>query len=193
MKAFKISISSTLFFLLTSGFLPMHSIESPYRQVISNGDPGTFISNSFGQWYGTYYLNAEASFIPGVLSVKKNLKVSGDTTTFQPNTNDGWGILSVYINQDTSDSVEFELILEAPAGKIKGPQEQFIGTITNSLFLPKKNQVAGYVLLPGNTWNLIINKNGQCYLAQELGSGVKQSNLPANPDVLPIKVRYKLN
>ena len=125
--------------------------------------------------------------------LKRPSDLPPDTTSFQPNTSEGWSTLSVYINQDTPDSVEFELILEAPAGKIKGPQEQYIGTITNNLFLPKKNQNSSYVLLPGNTWTLIVNKNGQCYLAQEVGSGVKQSNLPGNPDVLPIKVRYKIN
>jgi len=126
-------------------------------------------------------------------SFKTGLQVPPDSTSFQPNTSEGWSTLSVYLNQDTPDSIEFELILEAPSGKIKGPQEQYIGTITNNLFLPKKNQNSSYVLLPGNTWTLIVNKNGQCYLVQEVGSGVKQSNLPGNPDVLPIKVRYKIN
>ena len=117
---------------------------------------------------------------------------SGDTTSFTPNSNGGWKILSVYINQDTPDSVQFELILQQ-TGRIQGRQEQLVGTITNKLFLPQKNQKIGYSLLPGNTWYLLIKKNGDCYLAQVNGSGIKKSDLPGNPDVIPIKVRYKNN
>lgn len=146
--------------------------------------------NSCAFFIGMLFL---CSFSNKGFSPQKYLKVSGDTTSFTPNSNGGWNILSRYINQDTPDSVEFELILLQSTGGIKGSQEQFVGTITNKLFLPQKDQKIAYSLLPGNTWYLLVKKNGQCYLAQVQGSGIQKSNLPGNPDILPIKVRYKNN
>jgi hypothetical protein len=133
------------------------------------------------------------SFSRGYIPLKINFRASGDTASFTPNTNGGWSILSVYLNQDTPDSVEFELILKQATGHIKGSNEQLVGTITNKLFLPHKDQKVGYSLLPGNTWYLIIKESGQCYLAQVQGSGIEKSNMPGNPDIFPIKVRYKNN
>jgi hypothetical protein len=95
---------------------------------------------------GLFFL---CSFASERLPLEKDLKVLGDTTSFTPNINAGWNILSVYINQDTPDSVEFELILKQATGSIKGSKEQLIGTITNKLFLPQKDQKIGYSLLPG--------------------------------------------
>ena len=116
-----------------------------------------------------------------------------DTLSFAPNTAGGWTILSYYLHQDTPDSVQFELILEQTGSRIQGSQEKLVGTIANPLFLPQKDQKIDYSLLPGNTWYLLIKKSGDCYLAQVKGSGIEKSNLPGNPDVIPIKVRYKNN
>ncbi len=134
-----------------------------------------------------------SSFSNRGLIPEKNLNVSGDSTSFAPNTKDGWNILSVYINQNTHDSVEFELILKQATSAISGSKEQLVGTITNKSFLPVKDQKANYSLLPQNTWYLIIKKNGDCYLAQVKGTGIAKSNMPGNPDVFPIKVKYKNN
>lgn len=119
--------------------------------------------------------------------------VQGDTSSFTANVNGGWSVLSSYLNQDTPDSVEFELILVQTNSRIQGSQERLVGTITKRSFLPQKNQKIDYMLLPGDTWYLSIKKNGECYLAQTNGLGIQPSNLSGNPDVIPIKVRYKNN
>lgn len=134
-----------------------------------------------------------AGFAPAG-KIKHIVQVSTvDSVSFNPNIADGWTILSYYLHQDTPDSVQFELILEQTGSRIQGSQEKLVGTITNPLFLPQKDQKIDYSLLPGNTWYLLIKKSGDCYLAQVKGSGIEKSNLPGNPDVIPIKVRYKNN
>lgn len=116
----------------------------------------------------------------------------GDTISFAPNTGSGWDILSSYLNQDTPDSVQFELILKS-TGRIDGKTDQLIGTITNKNFLPAKNQQVDYYLLQDNVWNIRITTKGECYLKQDRGSALKPSTLAGNPDVIPIKIRYKNN
>src|SRR5687768_6288087 len=84
----------------------------------------------------------------------------GDTLSFAPNKGSGWDILSSYLNQDTPDSVQFELILQR-TGRIDGKTDQLIGTITNKKFLPLKNQQADYYLLLDNVWKIRITTKGE--------------------------------
>ena len=118
-------------------------------------------------------------------------QLPGDTISFAPNTAGGWSILSSYLNQDTPDSVQFEIILKR--SRIDGKTDQLIGTITNPIFIPAKNQKADYYLLGDNVWDVRITKDGECYLKQNRGSSLKPSSLAGNPDVIPINVRYKNN
>src|SRR4051812_15161655 len=64
---------------------------------------------------------------------------TGDTVSFRPNRTGGWGPYTVYLNQDTQDSVEFELILKQ-YNRVKWKNKQFIGTITNTAYIPKNTQ-----------------------------------------------------
>jgi len=131
-------------------------------------------------------------FKPAGLAEKStNIKIA-DTTSFKPNTVKGWGTLSSYLNQDTPDSVEFELILKQN-NSITWATEQFIGTITNKSFLPKKNQKLSYDLFKNNTWSVLVTADGLCYLNQLKGEVLKTSTLPGSPFVFPVKVRYKNN
>ena len=117
----------------------------------------------------------------------------GDTSSFTANTSGGWSILSSYLNQDTPDSVELEMILllNQTKGKMGGKTEQYIGTINNKKFQPKQSQKSVYTLLPGNVWYIVVKQDGKCFLAQTMGSGVKASTLAGRPDIIPIKVRFK--
>ena len=115
---------------------------------------------------------------------------AADTSAFAPNTAKGWSILSTYLNQDTPDSVELELILRQD-NSLTWATEQFIGTITNQDFFPKRIQKLSYDLYRNNSWSVTITSDGLCYLNQLKGEVLKISSLPGNPFVLPVKVRYK--
>jgi hypothetical protein len=117
---------------------------------------------------------------------------TADTTSFIPNTNGGWNTLSVYLNQDTPDSVRFELILTQTTS-ITWSTEQFIGTISSNNYLPKKKQQAAYAVFMNNNWSMRIEKNGECFLKQVNGQSLGVSSLPGNPFVIPVKVKYKSN
>jgi hypothetical protein len=123
--------------------------------------------------------------------LKRDIILSaGDTSSFSPNTIGKWDIISSYLNQYTTDSVEFELILVQRAERISGGNEKFIGNITNPIYLPQKTQKITYNLLIDNVWEVKITRKGECYLRQVKGSGINKSELPGNPDVLPIRVLY---
>jgi|ERR1051326_3217294 hypothetical protein len=117
---------------------------------------------------------------------------TGDTTSFVPNKSGGWDIISSYLNQDTPDSVEFDLIL-VHGNTVSFGNDQLIGAIYNKAFLPKTDQNVQYDLYRNNNWSVRINANGQCYLKQSGGDALKPSSLVGNPYVLPVKVRYKNN
>lgn len=127
---------------------------------------------------------------PFAIPIEDSRLEFGDTLSFSPYKAGGWSIISSYLNQDTPDSVQFELILKR-TGRIDGKTDQFIGTITNKNFLPVKDQRQIYYLLHDNVWNIRVTTKGECYLKQERGSALKASHLPGNPDVIPIKIRYK--
>lgn len=131
------------------------------------------------------------SFGGNGIPIKTNCTPTGGSTSFAPNTNGGWNVLFSYIHEETPGNIEFELILKQATSRIGGRNEKLVGTITDPSFLPKKNQKISYTLLPGNAWYLVIKKNGDCYLAQVKGSGIMPSNLAGNPDVIPLKVKYK--
>src|SRR5688572_23044214 len=84
-----------------------------------------------------------------------------DPPLFIPNTNSGWNTLSIYLNQATPDSVTFELILTQPTS-VSWIAEQFIGTINNQNFRPKKTQIVGSTLFMNNNWSMRIEKTGEC-------------------------------
>ena len=115
-----------------------------------------------------------------------------DTTSFTPNSATGWSALSVYLNQDTPDSVFLGVILKQNSS-MSWSAEQLIGTITNQEFIPTKIQRLSYDLFKDNTWTIRITDEGQCYLSQTKGETLRTSNLPGNPFVVPIKVRYRNN
>jgi len=124
---------------------------------------------------------------------EKNTKIKfADTTSFTPNTTEGWNILSSYLNQETPDSVEFELIL-LQNNSINWSAEQFIGKITNQTFIPRKIQKLTYDLFINNTWSVRVNTNGQCFLKQVNGATLGVSSLSGSPYVFPVKVRFKNN
>ena len=111
-----------------------------------------------------------------------------DTTSFAPNSVDGWSILSCYINQNSPDSVQFELLLKQ-TNSIDWYSEQFIGTITNAAFTPQQSQQnLDFYLMFNNTWKVRILPNGKCFF--KLKDGLPP---PGIPIVLPFKVRYKNN
>jgi hypothetical protein len=136
---------------------------------------------------------AGVAFINKSPGIKAGVSIKmADTISFASNTSRGWSVLSSYLHQDTPDSVEFELIL-VQNKSITWATEQFIGTITNKAFLPKKIQKVSYDLYRGNTWSVTIATDGVCYLNQVKGEVLKTSSLPGSPFVLPVKVRYKNN
>lgn len=112
---------------------------------------------------------------------------NGDSVLFTPNTAGGWDVYSSYLNQDTSDSVDFELILKHDFN-IDWTNEKWIGTITDANFIPKKQQIVTYYLLPGNTWKIHIKKDGTVFFQTIHGSVP-----PGNLFIIPIKIRYKNN
>ena len=131
-------------------------------------------------------------FKPSESSERKINKPIGDTLSFQPNITGGWSKLSCYLNQDSEDTVEFELILKQ-TNLLNWTTEQFIGTITDTSFLPTTNQELTYNLLIGDRWSLLVTISGQCYLTRQSGLPLKPSSLQGSPYVLPIRVRYKNN
>ena len=109
-----------------------------------------------------------------------------DTTSFEPNRAEGWWTLSVYLNQETPDSVDFELILEQ-RNKIQWTDEQFIGTITNANFIPKTSQQLTYKLLHNNLWEMKIDTTGNCFFNLTNGYAPPGDSV----FVVPVKVRYR--
>ena len=124
--------------------------------------------------------------------VPLNKTTTADTSSFAPNTTENWGIVSSYLNQDTPDSVEFELILKKNTFT-NWSAEHYIGSITNSQFIPARSQTVTYNLLSDNQWNLRVDTVGKCYLYQVNGGSLLASSLPGNPYVLPIRIRFKNN
>lgn len=117
---------------------------------------------------------------------------AGDTSSFIPNKGSGWDIISSYLNQDTPDSVDLELILRHNSS-VTWSTDQFIGTITNKTFIPSSDQKSNYDLYRGNTWTIRVTASGQCFLSQLTGEFLKVSSLSGSPYVVPVKVRYKNN
>lgn len=116
----------------------------------------------------------------------------GDTASFIPNKSENWNMISAYLNQYTSDSVEFEIILTRTGlANIGGANESFIGTITTPLYRPLKTQKVTYQLLVDNVWEIKISNDGQCFLRQIRGSAIGKAATSDNAAVLPIKIRYK--
>lgn len=118
--------------------------------------------------------------------------VLNDTLSFLPNTNTGWGAISSYMKQVTPDSVVLEVILTRRGGD-NWKSDHLIGTIINSDFIPKKAQKLFYNLLADNNWSVRITANGQCFINQLKGGGIKKSSLSDSAFVLPLKVKYKNN
>jgi hypothetical protein len=111
-----------------------------------------------------------SGFRSPAISIKEYLPAT-DTSSFTPNTTQGWSKMSLYLNQQTTDSADFEIILMRNAG-MQGTSELFAGTITNPAFIPVSEQQIIYHLLIGNTWNIRITTSGQCYIRQTEGSYV---------------------
>jgi hypothetical protein len=107
-----------------------------------------------------------------------------DTLPFVPDSTTGWHMYATYMNQDTPDSVRFEVILRHVAlGGWKS--DHYIGQISQSNFFPKKNQVSTYYLLR-DRWKIKVNKSGEVYIKLDSGSAP-----PGYPVVLPINTRFK--
>ncbi len=127
------------------------------------------------------------SFVPES-KLQHTTQVSNiDSVPLSPNAKKGWTIFSYYLHQETSDSVEFELILKHN-NDINWANEQWIGTITSSSYIPVKEQFLTYYLLPGNSWNMHIKTDGKCYF-----NFIKGSLPPGDSIIIPIKVKYKNN
>ena len=109
-----------------------------------------------------------------------------DTSSFTPNQQSGWSTISSYLNLDTPDSLQFELIVKHN-NNIDWNTEQLIGQITND-FKPANSQQVSYHLLSNSIWNIRIEQNGQCFL--KLTQGIAPADDPA---IVPITVRYKKN
>jgi hypothetical protein len=119
---------------------------------------------------------------------KINLRIDNTATvvaSFTPNTAGGFSVLSSYLNQRTTDSVQFELLLQQ-TNTVNWPRELLIGTITNAAFLPRQQQTVIFYLTYNNKWRVRILPNGNCFL--KLTDGPPPTG---NPVVLPFKVRYK--
>lgn len=110
-----------------------------------------------------------------------------DSVLFNPNIAGGWNVYSSYLHQDTPDSVDFELILKHDFN-IDWTDEKWIGTITDTNFIPKKQQIITYYLLPENTWKIHIKKDGTVFF-QTIHGSIPLGNL----FIIPIKIRYKNN
>lgn len=110
---------------------------------------------------------------------------AADTSSFTPNRNGGWQRMSVYMNQQTTDSASLEVILVHGTG-ISSSAELLTGTITNTAFIPTATQNISYQLLPGYTWNVKITTTGQFFVKQTQGQYV-----PGNPAILYVKIKYK--
>ena len=108
-----------------------------------------------------------------------------DSGSFIPNTAGGWNVYSSYLHQDTPDSVDFELILKHDFN-IDWTSEKWIGTITDANFIPKKQQIVTYNLLPGNTWRIHIKMDGTVFF-QTIHGTVP----PGHLFIIPIKIMYK--
>ena len=107
-----------------------------------------------------------------------------DTIPFVPDSTTGWRMYATYMNQDTPDSVRFEVILRHVAlGGWKS--DHYIGKISQSNFYPKTNQVSTYYLLR-DRWKIKVNKNGEVYIKLDSGSAP-----PGYPVVLPINTKFK--
>ena len=106
-----------------------------------------------------------------------------DTSSFLAGS--GWTRATLYLAQETQDSAMMELITIKNTG-MAGATEEFLGTITNSLYQPLSQQNIVYQLLPGNTWQVRIAADGKCYIRQIDGNSV-----PGDPRILFIKIRYK--
>lgn len=113
----------------------------------------------------------------------------GDTASFSANAAGNWSLLSSYLDQESADSVDLELILQQSSA-VNWRSEQLIGTITNTSFLPAKSQRLTYYLLVDNEWSIRITTSGQCFLSQLKGAPLPVSSLPDSPFILPIKLRY---
>jgi len=110
---------------------------------------------------------------------------AADTVYFEPNTFSGWTTYSYYLHENTSDSIEFELILKHDPDIQYWTNEQLIGTI-KGFYVPQKEQNLNYYLLINNRWHLRIAKDGKCYLKVITGDAPAGSTV-----VIPIKVKYK--
>lgn len=116
--------------------------------------------------------------------------VLSDTAAFTANLPGGWTLISGYLNQDTPDSVEFELTLRQ-SENINWHVKQYIGTIANPAYLPKDSLQVTYNLLSNSQWRIGINAAGQCFLQQLSGPALPASSLPGNPYILPVRLRYR--
>ena len=108
-----------------------------------------------------------------------------DTAAFQANSEQGWSALSSYLHRDSAGSVAFELILKCSQPVNDWLAEQFVGTITQEIYIPAVELQLDYYLLQDNRWEMRITAEGKVYLS------VKEGVTPTeSPVVLPIKVQY---
>ncbi len=128
-----------------------------------------------------------AAFTPGDKFQNEERVSYNVSPLFTPNTAGGWVILSYSLNQQLPDSVTFDFI-PGHDNNISWTTEQWIGTISDSNYIPATEQFLTYYLLPGNSWNVHITTDGKCYF--NLISGFLP---PGDPIIIPVRVMYKNN
>jgi hypothetical protein len=137
------------------------------------------------------------SFRPaGTVTREKTFALQpGDTASFVPDRAKGWDIISSYMVQATPDSVSIELLLvfSQEVNTAAGINQQFIGTITNKNFIPKREQEIVYYLLPDDSWRIIVKTNGKCYLSQNKNSDTAYSRPIEEINAMPINIMFKNN
>lgn len=125
---------------------------------------------------------------------KNGLAVENRTTNRQPATGDtsfranaeaGWTALSCYLHADSTDSVDFEVILNHTGEMVDWNAGQLTGAITGTAFLPDREISVEYQLLPENVWNVRITTEGKMYIKIVTGAGPSE-----NPAIIPFKIRF---
>ena len=112
-------------------------------------------------------------------------EASADSSYIAVNRRSGWLFMSSYISLMGTDSVLIEMIVHHER-TIDWRQEQLVGRIKPTHFLPKNGQTLSFNLLY-NTYELRVEPNGTCYLRLASGS------LPdGDPVIIPVQAVYKL-
>jgi len=109
---------------------------------------------------------------------------AADTSVFSVNQQGGWQLYNSFARTVAADSVELELIVQHVNG-INWNQEQLVGKLKITQFIPQASQTGLFQLLESN-YSLRVDALGNCYL--RLLSGI----IPAgDPAIIPVMVRYK--